>query len=557
VFDQVPDTALGVAVVRNLAATDAKVQQVAQIFAGVVGDAPPAPLALAKATLRIGDGLNEQGDVVLAFLPGNEPTAAPKPLLLIPVSDYAKFAASVGGDDTGELTRVVLAGQEVHVARQGGFALLMNVADRELMEKLLATPTTPAPLLGDELSSWLAANDVAVVLLPAGLELLTGLGQQGVAQSREELEGQLADPAVAKELAQAKIAFDMYDNVLGFLGAKVRAAAVGVSIDDASNIKLSDRIVFERGDDAASTTAVAPLEGSILAGYPDQPFVFAGGGPLPPSWVDAYAKFLRNMIEQMPEVYGFEEFDAAKWQRVEDSWRAAMKVRSYTFVMYAGERGDPLFSNIFGLMEVDDSQVYLQAMRDSMTIWNELTAESSGDIKMKYEIEEVELAGAKGTRIVTDVLAAAGDDDVPGVKMMFDAMFGEGGKFEMYVVVADDDTVIFTMSDEADATRAVEWVKNNEHGLAQSPHVQAATQLLEAPAPWKAYISPQGYISWINRMYAAMAGPLGAPPMTIPEYPAGPPLGFALNSADDQLRGEMVVPVQALKDLAGYIEQQQ
>jgi hypothetical protein len=256
-------------------------------------------------------------------------------------------------------------------------------------------------------------------------------------------------------------------------------------------------------------------------------------------------------------MYGFEDFDEAQWSRVEESWKAAMKVRSYTMVMYAGGKDDPLYSNLFGLLKVDDSQAYLASLRKSMEIWNELTAQSTSDIKMDYEMTDVEVAGAKGLFIAADVAKAAGDEDVPGVKVMFEAMFGKDGKMERYCLVSDQNTVIFAMSDEAGAGRAVDWVKNNDQSLARSPHVQAATQLLDARAPWTAYVSPQGVLQWYGRFFALIAGTLGGPAITIPEYPAGPPLGFSVNVADGQFRGEMVVPVQALKDLAGYIEKQQ
>src|SRR5689334_13049891 len=95
VLDQVPPDAMGFAVVRNLDNTNDQIQKVMKIFEKVSEVHPPAPLAFIKAATGIGEGLNESGDALIALLPGDAEPMEPKPLLFIPVSDYAKFAASI------------------------------------------------------------------------------------------------------------------------------------------------------------------------------------------------------------------------------------------------------------------------------------------------------------------------------------------------------------------------------------------------------------------------------------------------------------------------------
>ena len=59
--------------------------------------------AFIKAATGLGAGVNESGDALLVALPGEISPLAPKLLLMVTVSDYAAFAASVGGDASGEL----------------------------------------------------------------------------------------------------------------------------------------------------------------------------------------------------------------------------------------------------------------------------------------------------------------------------------------------------------------------------------------------------------------------------------------------------------------------
>lgn len=553
VLDHVPANALGLAMVHNLAAADAKVQQVEKIFADLLSGPPPAPLALIRAAFGLGDGLNESGDVVLALLPGDEGLAQSKPLLLVPVSDFAKFAASINGDASGEISRVTIAGQDVLVAKQGEFAVLMNVEHRPTMEGLLAAKPDSPPVL-TALGSWLSSNEASVVLLPAAVDMLTAMGQTALAAQQANLDQQAADPQLKEMMTNLKAGLEVYDKILGFCGAEVHAAAVGLAIDDATNLRVSDRIIFEQNGKVAAMQDVPKLAGSAVAGFPAEPFIMAGGGPIPKSWVEALSKLTRAIIEQAPQLYGFENFDEAQWQKVEDSWKDAMDVRSYSMVMFAGGKDEALYSNIFGILKVDDTQKYIAAARKSMAAWNELTAQSKSDIKMVSEVTEVEVAGKHGLLVTTDIAGAAGDENVPMMKPMWDAMFGNEGKMRMYWIPADGQTVIMAVAGEEAIKKALQWVADGEQGMAASATIKTTEGLLNPAAPWTMYVSPQGCVLWFERIYKLMLAQFGAPAVTIPPYPDGPPFGFSMNLTGGQFQGEMVVPVQGLKDLAAYIK---
>ncbi len=460
----------------------------------------------------------------------------------------------MSGDASGEIARVTIAGEEVLIAKKGDHALLMNVEHRPTMEALLAAAPDPLPTI-ESLASWLAVTDFAVVMLPSGLDALTALGQQGLTTQREEMEQQLADPEFAEMLARMKTGLDVYDAILGFCRAEIDAGAIGVAIDDALNIRISDRIVLADEGQLAALGEVEKSAASPLAGVADEPFVFAGGGPMPREWGEVMAKASRNFIAKYPQIYGFEELNEEQWADLEASWLATtVGLRSFSTVMLAGAKGDPLYSNVVGVIKVDDAEEYLAATRKSMSLWNELTAASTSDIKMVYEIEDAEVGGLSGLLVLTDVAAAAGDDDVPMVKPMFEAMFGEDAKMRVYLLKADENTLIMGIGPEAGVAVLVERVIGGETGLAESGVLQTTADLLDPAAPWTGYVSPQGCVIWFERAVAAFTGTLGGPAITFPAYPAGPPLGFAMGLADGQLRGEMVVPVQALKDLAEYIK---
>src|SRR5690606_7340395 len=139
ILDNVPHDAIGFAYIRNLEAVNAKIEKVEQIFQELSPQPLPAPLQLLKASTGLGPGINEQGDALLAVLPGAEgPTSEPIPLFLVAVNDYAAFASSVNADATGEICQVTSAGQEVLAAKRGSFVVLMNVDNRDRLEAFLS-----------------------------------------------------------------------------------------------------------------------------------------------------------------------------------------------------------------------------------------------------------------------------------------------------------------------------------------------------------------------------------------------------------------------------------
>jgi hypothetical protein len=281
--------------------------------------------------------------------------------------------------------------------------------------------------------------------------------------------------------------------------------------------------------------------------------VFAGGGPFPRGWDESMAKLLRSLIEQAPEIYGFESFDESKWEKVEESWRNVLQVESFSMIMFAGAKDDAL-GNLYGILQIPSSASYRDGARKSFEIWNELTDASSSDIKLKYEIAEVDLAGKQALKMTNDVLAAAGDDSVPMIKPMFEKMFGNDGKLVMFWTPTDEHTVVMSISSEEQAKAAVDWATSSDLGLASNANVKETTALLNSAAPWELYISPQGCVAWVSRFYSMLMGTIGGPAISLPEYPVGPPVGLSVNIAEGQLQSEVVFPVQMMKDVARYIK---
>jgi hypothetical protein len=558
ILDQLPEDAVGFALVRNLEAANAKVEKVAKIFQELAPQPIPGPLPLIKAATGLGAGINEQGDAMLALLPGGEGVAEPRPLLVVAVSDYSQFAESINGDATGEVCRVAIAGEEVLVAKRGAYAVLMNVEHRDRLEALLSSNAKPIAAV-EPLKEWLSKVDVAAVLTPSGIDLVTSLGQAGLAEQRAAMESQFSEPQFAEMLVQMQQTFALYDAVLGFLGAKIDAAAAGMAIDDKSNVKLVSQFILTKEGKLAEVASAESVQESPLAGHADEPYVVAAGGPIPPTYGETMSKAMQKLLKAFPKTHGFENLKEEDWQELEESWKASMQgIHSLSMIMLVGEDDDPLYSNIFSIMKVDDAKGYLGVYAKAMEKWNGLVARTSSDIKLKYEMSDVEIADKKGVLTTVDVAAAAGDENVPMFQNMLEAMFGEDGKMQMYIVAADDKTVVMGMSNEEGVKAAIERAVGGESGLAKSSSVQTAIKLLDKQAAWQGVVSPKGCVAWFSRLFDKMLAQFGGGvTMDIPEYPDSPPVAFSLKLTDGHFSTELAWPVETLQGLAAYIKKSQ
>jgi hypothetical protein len=549
ILNRVPHDAIGFVLVRNLAAADAKIAAVSKIFEGVSPTPIPAPLELVKASTGLGPGINEQGDAVLALLPGSNGLNNPVPVLLVSVSNYEQFAAAVQGDATGDISRVSIAGEEVLAARLGEFAVLMNVEHRERLQALLLADAGAHPGI-EPLNEWLQTTDAAVVLTPTGVDMLAAAGQATMAE-QTALEQNL--PAESFRELQQSMKF--YQQTLGFLGTEIDAAAAGIAIDDATNVKLVSRAMLTQKGRLASFAGQVQSMKSALTGYAEKPYVLAAAAETSADLLEAIAKLNRDLLEANPQSHGFENLTADDWQAYEDSWKSYMRgITSASLVAYLGDDKDPLVSNLAGLLEVDDSAAYLKSYRESIDAWNKLLAKTTFDIKLEYVLTDAEVSGRKGLLTTIDLGKAADDPNVPMIKFMADALLGEDGQLRITLAAVDDDTVLFGIDDDEDLKQAVEAAAESKAGLVESSDVQTTTGLLDESPTAAVLLSPQGTVAWCGRLYNKLLAQLGPGNLEFPKFPESPPIGLTLTLSERHIGGEIVWPKETLEGLATFLK---
>lgn len=553
VLDHLPGDALGFVRLNQLGATDAKIGQLSKTLRAPL----PGPLAFLKMATGLGDGIDREGDALLAFLPDESDQVRPVPLVMLPVSDYGQFVEAIQGDVSGEICRVAIAGEDVLVAQKGSYALVMNLENRSQMERLL--PLKPeAPAGFAPVREWLAANEIAVMILPSGVDQAIGMGRAGLKAQQQQFAENFGDSDMQDMLQQLQSSLQMYDQLLGVFGAEVDAVGIGLSIDDQQNLRLGKRVLLESQGQLAQLPATSFPDKSYLRGYADQPYVAVGGGPTPEEWTAPLSEAAQRMMQNYPALYSLEGLDDEDWEKAKQSWLESMQgVRGFSMLLYAGKEDDPIYSNVFGVIDVEDSQKYLQSYRKSIEAWNELFAQSTGDMKFEYEVSNIEIAGREGLLLKTDLLEMLGpQDNVQFMKPMFEKMFGPEGVMRAYIVPVDAEQVVFGIASEEAMQAVLQQVASGEESLAKSQAIATTQALLDDQAPWQGFVSPRGMTQWITRWLDALGTVVGgrrAAP-EIPAFPESPPLGLSAKISDGVVEADMVIPAAALEALSSYIQ---
>ena len=337
-LQRIPENVQGFVYVRDLADASGKVEQLLE----AIDVTFPAPLALGKLVTGLDEGLETSGNLVVALLSGETSQAPLQPLVLLPVSDYEAFANSINADTSGEICRAALRGEDILVARDGDYALLMNVEHRATMEELVALPPEPLPEL-TPIASWLPRQDVAVVLTRQGIVRLKTWKPQPNRRSAFGL-----DPYSSPSVLEQALAMISVPETVGWLSSNVEVAALGATVDRDSNLRFDHKLLLQRHSPLANVAWTDGERRTSQLGLSDEPSVFAASGSLAPNWGQSLARRLSLTGQPMTAKGANAETVAKLRTENEAAYRLLLdKIDSVSVVMLHGEKGEPLLSNFF------------------------------------------------------------------------------------------------------------------------------------------------------------------------------------------------------------------
>jgi hypothetical protein len=538
----IPGKALGWGVINHLADGDAKIQK----LAAVVGAPQVGVLDLVKNQLGVKEGLRPNGALGVIAMPPKDKEdadAPPTPVFFVAVSDYNAFLGNFEPEKKQKISSVQIAGKPAAMAHLGGYALVTKREDQDALEGVLAAKKS----IADEaksLETWLAANDANIVLTKAGVKRFAAQGQAGLKKLGETL-GALGDQG-----APAKAAFELYASMLDSAEKGVSLAAMGLQVDKAGNVRLAARAkIVARGEFATALAGVKPAEGNLLAGLPGGAFIFAGGGVMHEDLYRPLMNMSVSMMKKMPEVYGLDAEQAEKMSKI--STQGFKSLHSMSMVMKTGNRGEPLYSNIYATFGVDDADKFLADYEKQIDAMKDLLKDVKEGLLKPPVAKKIEIDGKPGLEVVITIPVPKMPGNPMAEKMM-QGMFGPDNKSTMYITKGDEKTVYLSFGVTQDKLpRAIAVGKDEKKTLAANADVASTLALLPPGSQGILLISPRGYMGMVSRMMESMMGE-NQPAIKIPQFPKCPPIGIAIQAAPGEFSGTMVVPAEMIKASSEY-----
>ena len=570
VLQNVPHDALGFVVLKNLTATDTKFDRLLK----TLNVDYPSPLVFLKAVTGIDEGLDPQGDFLLAVLPPNgTPNAPPQYCVWLPVADYDRMLNSLEALPSDEIAAVRVAEEDLLIAHHGDWALVMDPDQRDRMVRLLKEPANP-PAAVASWKSWIDENDVAAVLLHDGIQQILqwsgkppkAPGKPAAEESVDDIFGQTEEAAADNPFAATDGQLPpnpLYDPIrlevhkwiirspkLKELFEHADAVGCAARIDDAGNALTSLRLK-PPNDRPLGTVANAetPLPPAL---YQDGDYILNGAGHFPTAITTIVAATYANRALDDLKNTEHIDLDAATAARFQQAFEtAASDIASWTILTQPGDQTTGLYNNKFMIVHAAAAKTFVEHAGDVMLIWNKMHRDAKGATHFVFDIEETKIGQRNATQYLLDVAATDNMPALPEIRQAMEKFFGPGGKMRLWLVPVDDQIVLVGTGTPEQVTAALASLDRKQSIDWNHPELTAANALLPSQVDWRIFMGPRGHYAWQRRNAEAMNGPVfGAPAPK--EFPPSPPIAFAGSVRDNELRLEAAIPAETIKAAGAY-----
>jgi hypothetical protein len=565
----VPGDALGFVLVKNLTEADAKIQK----LAAIVGAPAISLLGKVKEESGIKKGLDEKGTVVVMIVPGPR-EGQPTVVMALPITDYKEFAEQLelASSDGSIAEFKPPQGPQMLAARRGGYALIGGTVDRSVLEKMLsARQSIAADAAGIE--PWLAENDAAFVGTRAGIVLAAAQGRKALAKMDEQfgkIDKDFGGPGGANlgsgdPMAGMRMILHFYGKLLDAADKELALAAVAVSVDAQGAVRVKGRLRLQSGSQfGQSLGEIQPQRQDLLAGLPGGPFFVAFGAAMPKSLMRQLTDVGLDFMKTNASIYGLSPEQAVQLGKV-SMMQDIEHAHSLALVMKSGKRGEPVYSNMFACLRIDNAPRYLEQYQTQLQAVNEVLKGAADSLMKPTEVKRLEIGGHPALELQVTIplpKIPEGNPTKPMQEAMLRLIFGPTNKVTVYVAAANETTAVLGYGTTPERVREmIELVRSGKAGLAGDADLAATAALLPAGAQWVAYVSPRAYVGLVQRMLREMAAGMGAAgmgaggglPFALPPFPQTPPVGMAIRASAGTLDGTLAVPSAVLKAAGEYV----
>jgi len=374
--------------------------------------------------------------------------------------------------------------------------------------------------------------------------------------------GEPATPDMATQM-QAMQYLAQVINALTQLLDQLGSLDVALGLGE-KNVKVTTVCNFTPGGDLSAVMAAQkPGTDPLLKGLPQSQFTLAAGL----RWEPKLTKFQKALLELTPQFT--DPQDAQAYKEAAKGMAEMVKKTAVVMSLQPPQPGRGLM-NVQYMLETTDAKKYLDLMRTTIELLNKVAIPTqsgrAGQMKTKYEKAAAQIAGVSVDRCSYDILSVLPTGQLPGmadqkeqITGVLAMLFGSpDGKVQLNLAAVNDKTVIIELGgDESSLEKLIATAKSGEAPLNASPKVAEAGKLLPKQKIFEGYIDVGTIVNLALGLQATMMAATtppspGAPPQTAPTTPptiSTPLIAAAGTVVDSGIRGELVIPIEVIKQL--------
>lgn len=575
----IPNDATAFVAIRSLRELDRDIQAISAQVGFPLGPEGmfPAPLAWLRASLGLTEGLREEGGAALVLLNARGVQSIdelPDRLVIyLPATNPQALLASLGGQEGPDgLYRVNLGGAPSVATTREGFALIAKLPDApdQKPEALMAAARAQdegviAAMAPDRVKAY-GKQDLFIWInfrtIPPEVrqQLLEGVG------------GLLATLGGGFGAAPAGDGQDeTLQQIDRFLG-QGEEASVALQVDSKIGLVLSGYSRVKPDSQLARQIAATKSpEGSLLAGLPQEDFIFAGGAVIgaTPEQLQQLRQTAQGLAKRVADmdtdpgtpltVENLQPLIDLAVELIQRTQRVAGGISKLS-----DAEGQDSVLGLTAVFKVQEAAAWRADLRKGFERVKEMAAGvARADGVEQAQIDEImnaivwqenaaEVAGASVDvmRVDLESIKAVDPENLGQIK----AVAGPEGILLRVATVGDNTVVIAFGGGEQRLERAVGLARENQAPLANDPKMRKiANRLPEQNRIREAYFSLDNLLSAVDAIGVRVQSPL---PVRLTLANAAP-IAFAMTNVDDQAQQmDLLIPIELVVSVSEMVRQQ-
>ncbi len=553
VLDQVPEGALVVAKVRNLAETNTKLAAFFKEL-GVDQLAPDLadPLAAVKKQLGIQQGLDEKGEIAFVYIDPAVSGADEEHsmIILIPVTDYKAFTGNFPEAKTeGDFTETKIANDNdlTYITPWGKFAAMSPSKD-VLMKK---------PAGGVKLGG-LAAKELGSkdAILYVNMAAVRKMALPKLKEGREEIIREMSNELNgqhAKYVPVVKALLNQVMNVAeGYLN-DANALTYGISFVKTG---ISGTLMTEFEPGSYSGDLVKKIKNSkepLLTGLPNTKYIAFGGAIASPEVTSQMINDFTAPIMKELQAIGDDGKPVIDYIDSVKKATAAIKGLSFGMLIPSGMLGQDSIFQVIDTIHGDSKaigQAYKNMAANQQELMTMLAPEAQAGQKSTFTVGAKVVDGVSLDQMQTEFTGDASNPQAAQMQQMMKMMYGPEG-VKVLTGAVDADTRIISMGVADDVVQSlITAAKTKDDTLGKSDTVVASAAALPEQKAAVFYLSVDNLMTTGLKYAGAMGMNL---PINIP--PNQPPIGVSAGTEGTAVRIDTFVPTQLVKSITAAVIQ--